>query len=94
MKFFKLLLFFLVIFITGCDSPSEVSLTELKCEYRINPLGIDNPAPRLSWKLSEDIQTRGQKQTAYQVLVASSLDKLNDNTGDVWDSGKVESINL
>jgi alpha-L-rhamnosidase len=36
-------------------------------------------------------QTRGQKQTAYQILVASSLELLNDNTGDVWDSGKVET---
>jgi alpha-L-rhamnosidase len=91
MKLFKLLLFVLVIFITGCDSNSEISLTDLKCEYRTNPLGIDNTSPRLSWKLLDGNQTRGQKQTAYQILVASSLELLNDNTGDVWDSGKVET---
>ena len=70
---------------------SLVELTDLRCEYRINPLGIDNTAPRLSWKLIEAIPTRGQKQTAYQILVASSLDILNNDKGDVWDSGKIET---
>ncbi|WP_400077497.1 family 78 glycoside hydrolase catalytic domain [Winogradskyella sp. R77965] len=91
MKLFKLLLLTVVICLTSCDSNSKVSLSDLKCEYRTNPLGIDNTSPRLSWKLTEDHQTTGQKQTAYQVLVASSVELLNDNTGDVWDSGKVES---
>ncbi|MFP4844985.1 family 78 glycoside hydrolase catalytic domain [Winogradskyella sp. PE311] len=91
MKLFKLLLLTVVICLTSCDSNSKVSLSDLKCEYRTNPLGIDNTSPRLSWKLTEDHQTRGQKQTAYQVLVASSVELLNDNKGDVWDSGKVES---
>jgi len=91
MKLFKLLLLTLVMCLTSCDSESKVALIDLRCEYRTNPLGIDNTAPRLSWKLLEDNQERGQKQTAYQVLVASSLDKLKNNTGDVWDSGKVES---
>ena len=81
--FFGLLLF------TSCEQ-SFLIITELKCEYRIDPLGIDNTAPRLSWKLIDDNQTRGQKQTAYQILVASTLEKLENNTGDVWDSGKVE----
>ena len=91
MKLFKLLLLAVVICLTSCDPQSKVSLSDLKCEYRTNPLGIDNPKPRLSWKLIQKKQTRGQKQTAYQVLVASSLDLLNDSTGDVWDSGKLES---
>ncbi|GAA4950534.1 glycoside hydrolase family 78 protein [Algibacter agarivorans] len=54
-------------------------------------MGIDNTAPRLSWKLVEVNQTRGQKQTAYQILVASSLDVLSHDKGDVWDSGKIET---
>jgi len=61
MKLFKLLLFVLVICLTSCDSNSNVSLSDLKCEYRTNPLGIDNTAPRLSWKLTEDHQIIGQK---------------------------------
>ena len=62
---------------------------DLRCEYRQNPLGIDVPPPRLSWKLQSD--TRGVRQHAYQVLVASSAELLSNGTGDLWDSGKVES---
>ena len=61
----------------------------LKCEYRVNPLGLDTARPRLSWRL-ESAQ-RGQRQTAYQVLAASSPERLAKGTGDIWDSGKVAS---
>src|SRR5208283_4733300 len=60
---------------------------DLRCEYLCNPLGIDVAAPRLSWVLESD--QRGQRQDAYQVLVASSPDLLAQEKGDLWDSGKV-----
>ena len=66
----------------------------LRCEYRENPLGIDVENPRLSWIIEERSQrpeVRGQKQTAYQVLVASSEELLAKDQGDLWDSGKVAS---
>ena len=62
---------------------------KLTCEYQANPLGIDNPRPRLSWVLQSD--RRGQRQTAYRILVASCVEKLRDDEGDRWDSGPVES---
>lgn len=61
----------------------------LRCEYLANPLGIDTPRPRLSW-IMESAQ-RAQTQTAYQILVARSPETLAQNTGDLWDSGKVPS---
>ena len=61
----------------------------LHCEYRVNPLGINSPQPRLSWRLES--AERGQRQTAYQVLVATSPDLLSDGKADLWDSGKVAS---
>ena len=61
----------------------------LKCEYLVNPLGIDVPEPRFSWTLTSS--RRGQLQAAYHILVASSRDKLDQNVGDIWDSGKVDS---
>jgi alpha-L-rhamnosidase len=65
---------------------------DLRCEYLRNPLGIDDQNPRLSWKLiSPDPARRGQRQTAWQILVASSLDGLGRDHGDLWDSGKIES---
>ncbi len=65
------------------------SVGELTCEYLVNPLGIDTEKPRLSWVLNSGI--RGQRQTAYRVVVASSSDLLQNDRGDLWDSGKVES---
>lgn len=65
---------------------------ELRCEYRSNPLGIDVEKPRLSWQLrSADPAQRGQRQSAYQILVASAPQWLEAGTGDLWDSGKVAS---
>ncbi len=60
-----------------------------RCEYHANPLGIDEARPRLSWRLASD--QRGQKQSAYRILVASSPETLADNAGDLWDTGKVAS---
>lgn len=75
------------------DSSDRVSkpiqIDRLRCEYWDQPLGIDHPAPRLSWTLESSI--RGQKQTAYRVLVAQSIQALLEDRGDLWDSGKVES---
>jgi alpha-L-rhamnosidase len=66
-----------------------LQVKQLRCEYLENPLGIDAAQPRLSWIL--DSTERGQKQTAYQILVASSIQELKKDHGDLWDSGKIGS---
>jgi alpha-L-rhamnosidase len=64
----------------------------LLCEYRKNPLGIDTLNPRLSWTLdSTDPKVRSLRQTAYQILAASSEERLRRDQGDLWDTGQVES---
>ena len=63
--------------------------THLTCEYRTDPRGIDAAHPRLSWQLQSS--GRGERQTAYRILVADSPKMLAENTGRVWDSGKVLS---
>jgi alpha-L-rhamnosidase len=68
---------------------SAISATDLRCDYAINPLGVDSQNPRLFWKLKSG--KRGQKQTAFRILVASSEKKLADGVGDLLDSGKVDS---
>ncbi|HEY5481646.1 MAG TPA: family 78 glycoside hydrolase catalytic domain, partial [Verrucomicrobiae bacterium] len=68
---------------------ASLKVEGLKCEYRVNPLGLDTPQPRLSWLLESP--QRGQRQTAYQVLAASTPDLLAKGKGDLWDSGKVAS---
>ena len=67
----------------------SIQVDRLRCEYRNQPLGIDHPAPRLSWTLGSSL--RGQEQTAYRVLVARSLQALQAGRGDLWDSGRVAS---
>jgi alpha-L-rhamnosidase len=61
----------------------------LRCEYLTDPLGIDAVPPRLSWVLQTE--ERGQKQTAYHIIVASTPEALASDQGDLWDSGKVNS---
>ena len=63
--------------------------SDLKCENRIRPLNIDTPRPRMGWLLHSFV--RGCKQSAYQVLVASSRFMLDQEQGDLWDSGRVSS---
>lgn len=61
----------------------------LRCEYQTDPLGIGEQRPRLSWTVTS--LQRGQKQTAYHILAASSRTLLDQNKGDLWDTGKVSS---
>ncbi|MGP0062191.1 MAG: family 78 glycoside hydrolase catalytic domain [Isosphaeraceae bacterium] len=61
----------------------------LRCEYRIEPLGVDVKSPRLSWIVGAEM--RGQKQTAYQILVAGDEASLGRDQGNLWDSGRIES---
>lgn len=66
--------------------------TDLRCEYLRDPEGIHEPRPRLSWRLrSTERRARGQRQTAWRVIVASSRERLAREEGDLWDSGRVES---
>jgi len=71
-----------------------LEVANLRCEHMSHPLGMDVARPRLSWVIEERDQkpeARGQKQTAYQILVASSEELLKQDKGDLWDSGKVLS---
>ncbi|MDP9172830.1 MAG: glycoside hydrolase family 78 protein [Planctomycetota bacterium] len=77
-----------------CSSCSRAAVdparvTNLRCEYLNDPIGIDQTEPRLSWMIESD--KRGAMQTAYQILVASSPEILAKDTGDLWDSGKIGS---
>src|SRR5918995_1442276 len=70
-------------------SPSELRPVGLRCEYRLDPLGIDEEIPRLSWALESE--GRGQSQSAYRILVARSEGDLKAEENLLWDSGRVES---
>jgi len=63
------------------------TVERLQCENRDNPVGIDTERPRFSWWMQSSV--RGQRQTAYRLLVASSAATLQRGKGDLWDTGKV-----
>lgn len=67
----------------------SLSPARLRCEYLENPLGIDAMPPRLSWIVESP--ERGQRQTAYRILVSSTRSRLDEDDGNLWDSGKVPS---
>src|SRR5438876_507132 len=90
--------FFAALLTTGFALPTAIpsaraadalTPTHLRCQYRVDPLGVDATAPRLSWEVHSP--QRGQKQTAYRLLVASSPEILRADRGDLWDTGKVAS---
>jgi alpha-L-rhamnosidase len=76
----------LLFFIPHCQA--EIGVENLRCENRLNPVGIDAECPRFSWTFKPSV-LRGQSQSCYQILLASSKEILDRNMGDFWDSGKV-----
>jgi len=89
----KTFLYTIVLIASLCFSlakaQNKISVTNLQCEMLNNPEGIDVLQPRLSWQINAE--GNDVKQTAYQIMVASTLENLNANKADLWDSGKVES---
>ena len=69
----------------GMKVQATLSPINLRCALRVNPLGIGDVNPRLSWQLQTGGQ-RGEVQSAYQVQVGTS-----PGVADLWDSGKVSS---
>jgi alpha-L-rhamnosidase len=83
---------FLVLALALCAWVAPVSplnITDLRCEYRENPEGLDARAPRFSWVLRGN--GRGRAQIAYQIQVSSSAAFLARSNGDLWDTGRVPS---
>jgi alpha-L-rhamnosidase len=77
----------------GQNNPSSaLTVDDLRCEYLVNPLGIDARSPRLSWKLlAVRPDARNLKQSAYQIVVAASETAVDAGKGVLWDTGKVAS---
>jgi len=64
----------------ACTQRSSLGVSDLKCEYLIDPLGINTQYPRFNWVNLSEI--RGAHQTAFQIVVATDIDKLSENKAD------------
>jgi alpha-L-rhamnosidase len=65
----------------------DIRLFDLRCNSATNPIGINDTHPSLSWKIASAV--RGEKQTAYQVVVSLTENDLERSP--TWNSGKVMS---
>ena len=87
----------LLAFVTLCslsllhaeDLGSQLTAYDLRCSDRNNPSGITSYHPVLTWKLASPV--RGDAQSTWHLLAASSADLLAKDQGDLWDSGRVTS---
>lgn len=86
-SFFSILILFLL---TACgdNNDSSLRIIQLKCNGMENPSGTGR-IPDFSW--ITDSGVRGQKQTAYQLIVSSESKSAAKLNGDLWDSGKIIS---
>ncbi len=90
-QFVLFLIFFSISTILQAQT-GQTSVNDLRCEYMQNPLGVDSPNPRFSWKLEDN--TPGTSQKAYQIFVSTDSVKVADGFGDSWNSGKTISSSI
>ena len=72
---------------SAASGTSLLEPVDLRCAYLTDPLGIDEARPRLSWALRGG--GRGERQSAYRVIVASTVEQVLAGSGDLWDTGEV-----
>ena len=80
----------LIILLAFSRCSNKISITNLKTEYQIEPIGIDVTNPRFSWQMKSD--RYGAAQSAYQLIVATSEKNLRKKTY-VFDTKKINSDN-
>lgn len=68
---------------------AQVQVSGLRCENKINPIGIEMAQPRLSWQIVSN--GRNVMQTAYEIRTANNEAALKKGANLTWSSGKVTS---
>jgi alpha-L-rhamnosidase len=87
---FRIIIVAAIVFSAGCKNRlADVTIFDLRCENLTEPAGIGTTEPGLSWKIKSTLN--GTSQKAYQLLIASNPDLLNEENADLWNSGKIMS---
>lgn len=66
-----------------------LTVTNLKCENKVDPLGVEQGSPKLSWEIKSD--QRGVLQAAFRIIVSDDIETLKLDEGNIWDSNKKEA---
>ena len=95
-EFMKRLSFFILILAEIANSASAAPApTGFRCELLTNPAaainGICDSSPEFGWIVNSDLTE--DRQTAYQIMIATGKSLLDENNPDKWDSGKTISDN-
>ncbi len=78
-----------VMFLAQTKTMASWEAGNLRCEYLVNPIGIDSPNPRLTWIMIDD--RREATQSAYEIVVGTDSSKVGSGVGDKWTTGKITS---
>ncbi len=90
MKYLKSALLAALVAVSGVSyAAAGVKFEALKCDMQVEPMAVESVAPTLSWVVNAEGYDRSQ--SAYQVIVASSRELLNEESVDMWNSRKVKS---
>jgi len=74
-----------------CSFSNKVEITKMRCEYQVNPIGIDNLSPRFTWSFSS---TGAFNQGKYKLCIATDEQSLRNSSskkGFYWDSKMIGS---
>ncbi|MCK4700200.1 MAG: family 78 glycoside hydrolase catalytic domain, partial [Bacteroidales bacterium] len=88
-RIFVICLFICNPFTTKAQTSIEPGITNLRTEYKKNPVGIDVQQPRLSWEITSG--RRDVVQTNYQIRVAGTIEDLKSGNDLIWNTGKANS---
>ncbi|RFZ85387.1 alpha-rhamnosidase [Mucilaginibacter terrenus] len=77
------------LFLSMLPAAKAAQPVNLRCEYLVNPLGIDATHPRFTWMLNDSRQ--GAKQTAYRLVVGTDSLAVLSGKGNKWTTDRVPS---
>lgn len=83
------IIFSLSFLFMNCGEKAQLKFSEIKCQSKINPIGVDSKNPCFSW-IVENTENSKQ-QTSYQIIVDDNKHRINHNKGTLWNSGKINS---
>lgn len=71
------------------NEENSFQIIKLRCNNISSPLGIESINPTFSWNIqSSDNNTT---QSSFHILVSSTVELLEEETADMWNSGKTET---
>ena len=79
--------------LSACAKSSPISVGDVRCEFLHEPLAIDSTTPHFNWKMVAKGRVGETGSSAYQIIVASKPELLDEDHADLWNSGIVAAPN-